>query len=114
MHDAPSFLFITIQLGSFSLSCDTFLGDGPLQVLVGGGYQPDVEAALPGRAHRPIAFLLQGTQKEHLGPVGEVADLVQEQRAAVLIYCYSNIHVGKYTWITSPQVAVLIIFLQLE
>lgn len=22
MHDAPSFLFITIQLGSFSLSCD--------------------------------------------------------------------------------------------
>ena len=37
---------------------ETSPGDGLLQVLVGGGDQADVKAALPGRAHRPVAFLL--------------------------------------------------------
>src|SRR4051812_820597 len=58
-------------------------GNRPLEILVGRGDQPDVRLHRLGTADAVELALLQDAQQFHLGGEVDVADLVQEQRAAV-------------------------------
>ena len=54
-----------------------------MQVLVGGGYNPDIGGTVTACTHRAETVLLDGTQQHLLCFQREVAYLVKEQRAAV-------------------------------
>ena len=58
-------------------------GDGRLELLVGGGDQPDVDVDFAVAPHGADAALLQCAEQLHLGLVAQVADFVEEERASV-------------------------------
>ena len=57
--------------------------DGGFEVLVRRGDQPDIDRNFAAAAHGTDAPLLQGAEQLHLRFIGQVADLVQKERAAV-------------------------------
>ena len=59
------------------------LGGHGLQVLIGGGDQPDVHLGFTGGAQPPDLAILQHAQQLGLERERHVADFVQQQRAAV-------------------------------
>src|SRR5207247_5495788 len=54
-----------------------------LEVLVGGGYEADVDVDGPVGAHRGHLLLLDGPQELALEVQGHLPDLVEEEGAAV-------------------------------
>ena len=62
------------------------VGDGARQIAVGGGDDAHVDLALLIAAERPHAPLLQHAQQARLQIERQVADLVEEQRAAVRLF----------------------------
>ena len=58
-------------------------GDGRLEVLVGRRHEADVHGDFARTAHAADAAFLQGAQQLHLRLIGEVAHLVEKERAAV-------------------------------
>ena len=57
--------------------------DGGFEVLIRRSDQPDIDRNFAAAAHGTNAPLLQGAEQLHLRFIGQVADLVQKERAAV-------------------------------
>ena len=74
---------------------ETFFGDFRAQVAIGGGDHPHVHFARRERSHPQHFLVLQHAQKLGLGGQRHVADLVQEQRAAVGMLEQAGFVVGR-------------------
>ena len=65
------------------IAAEPALLDLALEVAVGGGDEPDIDRARPERAEALDRVLLEDTQQLHLDRRRELADFVEEHRAAV-------------------------------
>ena len=77
-HAEREFVDAVIEIGA-----ERTARDGGFEVLVRRGDQPDIDRNFAAAAHGTDAPLLQGAEQLHLRFIGQVADLVQKERAAV-------------------------------
>ena len=84
------------------------LADQRLQVLVGRGHQPHVHRDRPPAAHARDLPLLERAQQPHLEGGLHVADLVEEERAAVgqLELARPGLDAGRHAALDAEQLAL--------